>query len=368
MSEETDDSQKTEEPSQKRLDDAREKGQIVTSKEVNNFFMLFTLAMIVIVILPSMMRDFMRILTPFVQMADQFPEGEGAFDTIASNVVQEIGIILAVPMLLLMIAALAAGFMQSRFNFSSESIKPKLEKISIVKGLGRMFSMRSVMELVKGVIKITVVGLVATYAIMPQMEKLRLLPNEEMPAIIAFLAEMAKRMIIGMVSIVFLIAIFDYLYQRREFMKKMRMSKQELKDEYKQQEGDPHIKQKIKALRRERAKKRMMAAVPKADVIITNPTHYAVALQYNPDNMEAPIVLAKGTDKVAQRIRKVAQEHKITIMRNPPLARSLYDNVEIDDPIPYKYYQAVAEIIGYVYKLKGKVMKDKKAAGGAKQQ
>jgi flagellar biosynthetic protein FlhB len=161
----------------------------------------------------------------------------------------------------------------------------------------------------------------------------------------------------------FLLAIIDYLYQRFNILKSLRMSKHELKEEYKQQEGDPHVKQRLRALRRERAQKRMMANVPKADVIITNPTHYAIALKYDAATMQAPVLLAKGADEVAARIREKAGEHKIPIIRNPPLARILYDTTDVDDEIPIEHYQAVAKIIGYVYRLKGKGPKEPPTKG-----
>jgi flagellar biosynthetic protein FlhB len=166
----------------------------------------------------------------------------------------------------------------------------------------------------------------------------------------------AGKMLIAACIILFMLSIFDYFYQRFIFMKQMRMTKQETKDEYKQQEGDPHIKGKLRQIRRDKARKRMMAAVPQADVIVTNPTHYAVALKYDSTTMPAPKVLAKGTDAVALRIREMAEKHKIPVMRNPPLARVLYDTTEIDEEIPVEHYQAVAKIIGYVYKLKGKTI------------
>ena len=167
----------------------------------------------------------------------------------------------------------------------------------------------------------------------------------------------AIKILIAVLILLFLLSIVDYLYQRFIFLKQMRMTRQELKDEYRQQEGDPHIKQRLRAIRREKARRRMMQNVPKADVVITNPTHYAVALQYDQLRMPAPILLAKGADEVAARIRELATKSKVPIVRNPPLARILYDTTEIDEEIPVEHYQAVAKVIGYVYKMQGKVPK-----------
>ncbi len=356
MSEDQDESQKTEEPTHKRLEDARKKGQIVRSREVNSLFILFAFGMIVTVMAPSLMQQTQLVLAPFITRPDELLTDTGGLQRLTAHLVVEIGSIIALPGLLALAAALGAGFMQSRFNTSWEPIIPKLEKISPLKGLKRMFSMNSLVEFIKGIIKISIVGIVATMAVLPYIDYMPAVPSEDMHDILRFLATLIRRMIIGVLIVMFLIAILDYMYQRFEYIKKLRMSKQEIKDEYKQQEGDPHIKQKLKQIRAERARSRMMAAVPQADVVITNPTHYAVALKYDPATMRAPILVAKGTDTAAQRIKDIAYEHKIPVMRNPVLARAIFADVEIDSPIPQQHYMAVAKIIGYVYKLKGKSM------------
>lgn len=356
MSEDQDESQKTEEPTHKRLEDARKKGQIVRSREVNSLFILMVFGLIVTVFAPPLMRQTMEILLPFLSHPEELSVDAGGLQRLTMHLVVEIGAIIALPGLLAILAALGAGFLQTRFNTSWEPIKPKLEKISPLKGLKRMFSMNALMEFIKGIIKITIVGVVATIAITPYIDFLPRLPSEDIWDILNFLLTLVTRMIIGVLIVMFVIAILDYMYQRYEFMKKLRMSKQEIKDEYKQQEGDPHIKQKLKQIRMERARGRMMAAVPEADVVITNPTHYAVALKYDPATMRAPLLIAKGTDIAAQRIKEIAYEHKIPVMRNPVLARAIYADVEVDMAIPQQHYLAVAKIISYVYKLKGKSM------------
>lgn len=356
MAEDQDDSQKTEEPTHKRLEDARKKGQIVRSREINNFLILFVFGLIITAFAPPLMRQISAVLAPFITRPEQLMVDAGGLQRLTTHLTTEIGAIVALPALMAILAALGAGFMQSRFNTSWEPLIPKLEKISPLKGLKRMFSMTSVVEFLKGIIKITIVGVVATLAIMPYFDYLPSLPSEDMADILNFLGTLVRRMIIGVLIVVFLIAILDYLYQRYEFIKKLRMTKQELKDEYKQQEGDPHIKQKLKQIRMERARSRMMASVPQADVVITNPTHYAVALKYEPETMRAPILVAKGNDTAAQRIKDIAYEHKIPVLRNPVLARAIYADVEIDMAIPQQHYLAVAKIISYVYRLKGKQM------------
>lgn len=350
-----DDSQKTEEPTHKRLEDARQKGQLVNSKEVNNFFILLAFTIVLVGFLPGMMKQTYVEFAPFIVSPEDFMvDDASSFRLTANVVVMKMFLILALPFALVVALALAAGFLQSQFNVSWDPIGFKLERISPLKGFKRIFSMRSVVEFVKGLLKLSIVGFVAYLAVKPSLIYMRLMPDEDIPDIMAYFASVNKRMLIGITAMVFLIAVMDYMYQRWEFMKNLRMTKQEIKDEYRQQEGDPHIKQKLRAIRRERARKRMMAEVPKSDVVITNPTHFAVALKYDEMAMQAPIVMAKGADKVAFRIRELAEEHKIPIVRNPPLARALYDNAEIEEEIPFEHYQAVAKVIGYVYKLKGK--------------
>jgi flagellar biosynthetic protein FlhB len=209
-------------------------------------------------------------------------------------------------------------------------------------------------EFLKNFLKVVIVGVATVMTVLPYRNNMERLLTTDKASMLEFTQAMAGRMLIAACIFLFFLSLLDYLYQRIIFMKQMRMTRQELKDEYKQQEGDPMVKGKIRQLRRERAQKRMMANVPKADVIVTNPTHYAIALQYDSTSMPAPIMLAKGTDEVAMRIRDMAIKHKIPIVRNPPLARVLYETTEIDDEIPIEHYQAVAKIIGYVYKLKGK--------------
>ena len=357
MSEGGDDSSedKTEEPSQRRLEEAEKKGQITFSREVNNFFVILALALIIGWMAPTLMADTMQLLAPFITRPHDIEVDPAPLKELLTEVSLHSALIMAGPMALLMLLVLGAAFAQSKLIFAVERIKPKFEKISPMKGLKRMFSMRSVVEFGKGMLKIIVVGYVGYIAVRPQLTALEELPTADIAALSALLSSMSIRMLIGISCIMFLIAILDYVYQRFDYMKQLRMSKQEMKEEYKQQEGDPHIKGRLRQIRMERAKKRMMAAVPKADVIITNPTHYAIALTYETGVMQAPIIVAMGVDKVAHRIREVAEEHDIPIVENPPLARALWATGDLDQEIPYEHYKAVAEVIGYVYRLKGKV-------------
>lgn len=363
MSEESDDSSKTEEPTHKKLEDARKKGQIFQSREINHFFMMLALAAFVMVLAPALGRDMIDTLGPFITEPDQMSMDSAGFMGLMRTVT--IGTVLALALLFLasITAAIAPAVVQKKWIFAVESIKPKFSKISPLGGFKRLFGMKALVEFGKNLLKVTIVGFIAVYAVLPFKETLFVLPALPKAEMLSFTQQMAGRMLLAVLCMLFLLSIGDYLLQRFMFMKQMRMTKQEVKEEYKQQEGDPHIKGKLKAIRREKAKQRMMANVPKADVIITNPTHYAVALQYDSASMQAPKLVAKGTDDVAGRIRELATKNKIPIIRNPPLARVLYDTTDIDEDIPIEHYQAVAKIIGYVYKLKGKVPQKPPAKG-----
>jgi flagellar biosynthetic protein FlhB len=232
-----------------------------------------------------------------------------------------------------------------------ETITPKLSKISPLAGLGRMFSKQSLANFVKGLLKLGVVGAVMIVLLWPERDRLEGLISADPAAITDLTLSLAGKMLGAVVAILAVIAIADYLFQYRQWYEKQKMSLQEIKEEYKQSEGDPAIKGRIRALRQMRMRQRIMAAVPKATVVITNPTHFAVALQYEP-GMDAPVCVAKGADRIALKIREVAGEHNVPIVENPPLARALHASVEIDQAIAPEHYKAVAEVIGYVMRLR----------------
>ena len=229
---------------------------------------------------------------------------------------------------------------------------PKLDKISPLAGLKRMFSMRSLAEFVRGLLKLAVVGSVAMFLILPEVAHLNKLIGMEMIQLLGETKALLAKLLIGVVSIVAAIATIDVIYQRMQHLREMRMSRQEIKDEFKETEGDPLIKGRLRQLRMERTRRRMMAQVPQSDVVVTNPTHYAVALKYDPGTMAAPKLLAKGVDKAAQKIREIAKENGIPVVENPPLARGLYAAVDIDQEVTPEFYKAVAEVISYIFKLK----------------
>ena len=353
MAENEDQAQKTEEPTQKKLDDARKKGQVASSREVNTWFMLLAGTMMVM-LAPMAMDDLGTILGRFLSQSHALPVDGPAILHLGAATMVELAAVMAPVFAMTIIAAIASGFVQHGFLLSTDKLQPKLENISLLKGLKRMFSLKSIVEFIKGILKMAIVGAVAFALIEPEIERITSAIYMAPSDILHLLWTLALRMIAGVCAVVSLIAGIDFLYQRFEFHKSMRMSKQDIKDEMKQTEGDPIIKSRLRQLRIERSRKRMMAAVPEADVVITNPTHYAVALKYTSGEMAAPVVVAKGLDNIALRIRQVAEDSDVPIIENPPLARALHGGVEIDQAIPEDYYRAVAEVIGYVWKLKGK--------------
>ena len=291
----------------------------------------------------------------YLEMAHAFPSLPGGFSTILGESLWQIISIFTLPFLVLLFAAFIGPFLQVGPLFSFETLKPDLSKISIIKGFGRLFSARSLMEFAKGLLKICAIAFVGYLLVKPYLNGVEHTIGLSWAALLHEMRGLVLRMMAGVLIVLLVIAVADLLYQRFEHYEKMRMTKQEVKDEYRQSEGDPHVKQRLRQLRMEKARQRMMQAVPEADVVITNPTHFSIALKYDQEISDAPIVVAKGIDEVALRIREVAKEHDVILYEDRPLARTLYDTVEIDDPIPTELYKAVAEIISYVFKKKGKL-------------
>lgn len=348
-----DDSQKTEDPTPKKLQEARKRGQIAMSREMNNWAMLFAGTMFIGLLAEPMMTQLLVYLRGFIEHAGDTPEG--GLILALSDSLRQVLMIMIIPFLLFIAFAFLGPFLQVGPLFAPEVIKPDISKISVIKGFMRLFSMRSLVEFAKGLLKLMLIGMVGTIIIMPYFGQFEHLIDLSPGQVMGELRFLVLKMMIGMLVILLVIAIADLMYQHHEYMKKMRMSKQEIKDEYKQSEGDPQVKARLRQVRMQRARQRMMQAVPTADVVITNPTHYSIALKYDPDEMPAPVVVAKGIDELALRIREVAKENDIILYESRPLARALYDVAEIDEVIPTEHFKAVADIISYVFKIKGKI-------------
>lgn len=353
--EQPDDSQKTEEPTPKKLDEARKKGQVALSRELNNWVMLLMGTIIIGAFAGSMLSDLRHLMQAYIEHAHDLPGVPGGLRVILRGAFEKVLLIMAVPLVLLFVAAFLGPFVQIGPLFAPESIKPDISKISPMKGFARLFSKRSLMEFIKGLLKIALISAVGIVILYPYFSQMEHMVGLAIPMLMFELEDLVMRVMVATLVVLLVIAVIDVVYQRMEHYKKMRMTKQELKDEYKQTEGDPHIKSRLRQLRAERARQRMIQAVPTADVVITNPTHYSIALKYISEEMEAPRVVAKGVDAIALRIREVAKEHNIVIFENKPLARALWETVEVDEIIPAEHYKAVAEVISYVYKIKGRL-------------
>jgi flagellar biosynthetic protein FlhB len=353
MSDEPEQSSKTEDPSQKKLEDAHAKGDVVKSQEVNNWFMLAGSGLLfALMAVPTSagLSDSLKIL---LANADTFEIGGAALNIFFANLSSTILLVALVPLVVLAAFGIAANLVQHRPLLSLEPLTPKLSKISPIAGFKRLFSRDALINFVKGLIKIALVGAVMSAVLWPDRDRLESMVSTE-PALILLDFQILGLKVFGAVlAVVTVLAIVDYVYQRNRWWNRLKMTVQEVRDEYKQMEGDPAIKGRIRSIRNERSRKRMMANVPKATVIITNPTHYAVALKYD-RSMKAPLCLAKGADAVALRIREVAKEHDVPIVENPPLARALFASVEIDQSIPTEHFQAVAQVIGFVMRMKDK--------------
>jgi len=356
MAEETQDkSQKTEDPTQKKLEDSRQKGQIPSSREVNNWIMILAGTLVVIIFSPAITRDLSNAMAKFIEQPHAILLDTAQTRDVVFDLFIDVGFILLGPMVILFCAALATGLIQNGLIIAPDRLKPKLDKISLLSGTKRLFSARSLTEFIKGVFKISIVGAVATMLMLPEFASIEQISALDLLDMMSYLHGLIGRLLIGVLAIISVIAALDFFYQKFEHLKQMRMSRQEIKGEMKQTEGDPVAKQRLRQIRYDRARKRMMAAVPGASVVITNPTHFAIALKYEMDDMSAPVLIAKGVDHLAFRIREVAREAGVPIVENPPLAQALYGGVEIDEVIPPEHYKAVAEIIGYVFRLKGKM-------------
>ena len=352
--EQPDDTQKTEDPTPKKLEDARKKGQVAISREVNNWVMILAATILIGAFSVPVFNQLSTVLISYIEHAHDFPSVPGGMNLLLGAGMTKVMWIMALPMLMLMVAAFLAPFIQVGPIFAPNIIKMELSKVSPVKGWGRLFSIRSLVEFVKGLLKLGLISMVGFIILYPYFGQIDHMVGLPIPLLLVEMKTMMMRLMIGILVALLVIAVADLLYQRHEHNKKMRMTKQELKDEYRQSEGDPQVKAKLRQLRTERARRRMMQNVPRADVVITNPTHYSIALEYKPEVMDAPVCLAKGLDSVALKIREIAKDNNIVIYENPPLARALYDVVELDEMIPPEQYKAVAEVISFVFKTKGR--------------
>jgi flagellar biosynthetic protein FlhB len=356
MADQPDQSQKTEDPTQKRLEDARKKGDVAKSQEVSNWIMLATATLILAFFLQGVSRNVGAAVTPFLEAPHNVPFDANHLLAAARILIFEIIGALALPFGALIIAAIGGNLLQFRPVITTEKMQPKLEKISPLKGAKRLLGLSALVNFAKGLAKLGIVGAVAGAIVWGERDDLTQIMLLEPSQLIIFIQTLALKLMGGVLAVFAVIAVADFGYQKFDFQKRQRMTKQEVKDEHKQTEGDPLVKAKLRQIRMERGRQRMMAEVPNATVVITNPTHYAVALKYDANAMGAPLCLAKGVNAVALRIRAVAEEHDVPVIENPPLARALHGTIDIGDEIPPEHYKAVASVIGYLMKRRGRAL------------
>ncbi len=343
--------QKTEDPSERKLRDAQEKGNVAKSQEVNTWFILSGAALVFALMAGPISQSLVASLKGILENADRFEVGSQALQAFWINLASSILLVGLLPSIVLMVFGVAANLVQHRPLLSLEPLKPKLSKINPIEGAKRLMGVEALVNFGKGLIKLVVVSAVLWFVLSPQIDSLENMVLLEPSMILKDFMDLSLKIFGAVLSVVTIIAIADYLYQRHRWWNRLKMTVQETRDEYKQQEGDPKVKGRIRQLRMERSRKRMMAAVPDATVVITNPTHFAVALKYD-KSMNAPQCVAKGADAIAFRIRELARSNNVPVVENPPLARALYASVDIDEVIPAEHFKAVAEVIGFVMRLK----------------
>ncbi|MCG7342884.1 flagellar biosynthesis protein FlhB [Sporosarcina sp. ACRSL] len=348
--------EKTEKATPKKRLDSRKKGQVVKSQDVTTAIVLL-FVFLFLFFTAGFMRDrffvfFTHSFTEFISInvldIDQTM-------IIYQEIIVQMAYILLPVMAIAVIAGIGGNLMQFGILFTAEPLKFDLKKIDPIKGLKRIFSIRALVELLKSLLKISFIGSVTTILLMMNIEKVLGLTFKTPHDTLVTVGQLVALMGIVASFVLLFISILDYFYQKYDYEKNLRMSKQDIKDEHKNTEGDPIIKSRIKQRQREMAMRRMMQEVPQADVVITNPTHFAIALKYDDEKMDAPIVIAKGADFIAQKIKLIAKEHNIVMVENRPLARGLYDDVEIGDRIPDQFFKAVAEVLAYVYRIQRKI-------------
>ena len=355
MAEGPDDEQKTEEPSEKRLREAMERGDIPRARDVGLLATMAAAWLIAAAAIPIAASGMAEVLLPLIENPDDIRLDGSPYDVMNSMrwLIGGVTVALLPVFGFLVAGAVVSALGQGPLVTAVERIRPKLSNVSPVSGWRRIFSRQALVEFVKSLVKLTAIACAVWFAVAPYISWTEGIVGMDVAALPNLLRDLTLRLLLAVLLATVVIAAVDVLWNRLEWRRRLRMTFQELKDEFKQTEGDPHLKARLREIRRERSKRRMMADVPRATVVIANPTHFAVALEYDRSRMPAPICLAKGADLVALRIRAVAEENGVPVVENPPLARALYASAELDAVIPLQHYQAVAEVMMYVLRLKG---------------
>lgn len=351
MAEKTEEDDRTEEPTQHKLEEAIKKGDVAKSQELSTLFVLGGLALSIAVLSKPVAMDLTIDLRAFLMNAHQLPADAAGMLNMGRNVLLVTLAAIALPFIFLTFAGFLGGAIQHRLLWTLDPLQPKVERISMIAGAKRMFGKEGLANFVKGLLKILIVGALAGAILWSERDSLDLMVQLDPMLMGGVVVNLSIKLLLGILTLFFFVAIGDWMYQRMTWYKRQRMTHKEIRDEYKQTDGNPEVKAKMRQLRTMRVRRRMMASVPNATVIITNPTHYAIALKFE-KGMPAPICVAKGVDSLALRIRKLAKEHEVPIIENPPLARALHATVDIDEEIPVEHYKAVAEVIGFVLRLR----------------
>lgn len=353
--------EKTEEPTAKKLQDARSEGQVAQSKEIANAFGLLALFLVVRFYVGTLGNGLLGIFNSvYSQIPDtiKYYDGEvpvATLNMIFINMLLQIIILVGPVMLIAVAVAFVCDVAQVKWKPTGKPLRPKFSKLNPIKGFSKIFSVRALVELIKSIAKILLISYVAYSYMVDRISDIFLLYDMSINQAIGLAGEMVTDLGIRIAAVYLILALADYIYQRRKFNEDMKMTKQEVKDEFKNQEGDPQVKSQQRRRMMQASQRRMMQQLPEADVVITNPTHLAVAIKYDSNQYDAPVVIAKGEDYLALKIKELAREHQIEIVENKPLARMLYANVEVGDFVPPELYQAVAEVLAMVYHMQGKV-------------
>ncbi|MGY2049302.1 EscU/YscU/HrcU family type III secretion system export apparatus switch protein [Methylobacterium sp. JK268] len=347
MAGESEQEDRTEEPTQKRLDDAIRRGDVATSTEINTLLVLGGFTLVLLAGAGAIAQQLTAELRALLGGLHQVPPDAAGYAAVARRALSALALALAAPVGAALAAGLAGGLLQHRFVWTTETLGAKWERVSPAAGLRRLFGPEAWFQFGKGVVKVALVGTVAGLVLWGDRDRLDALARLEPASLLPATLVLALRLMAGILAAYVALALGDAVYQRVRWRARLRMTKAEIKEEMKESEGSPEVKGRLRRIRLSRAKKRMMAAVPGATVIVANPTHFAVALLYE-TGMAAPVCVAKGVDALALKIREVAAENRVPVVENPPLARALHATVEIDAPIPAEHYKAVAEVIGFV--------------------
>jgi flagellar biosynthetic protein FlhB len=364
MSDTNDAASKTEEPSPRKLQQARERGEVVKTPDLASLASLSAAAAVTVLAGGWLSRNLMAQLTPFLASPDSMSFAGAGGVAIGRMAVMAAAPVIGAVLLAACVAGIAGNVLQTGLMFSPERLSFDLKKISPASGFKRIFGLDGLMQFLKSLLKVTLTGLLAWWVLNPHIRDLEQLPAMDPMAMMAFTVDVLKRLVFAVAAFLLMIAGADWLWQRQRFMQRMRMTKEELKEDFKQSEGDPHIKARQRQLRNERARRRMIQAVPEATVVVMNPTHFAVALKYDTSEAPAPMCVAKGLDSLALKIREVAEAHGVPIVEDPPLARALYAAVDVDEVIPPAHYEAVAKIIGFILNAGRQVAARRLKAGG----